>query len=52
MRHPSDRLPESTGPAADEVLVGVEWAPINMNDLYVIQGAFSGSTFASQYPRQ
>src|SRR6201993_775249 len=33
-------LPEPSGPAAGEVLVGVEYAPINMNDLYVIQGAF------------
>ena len=28
--------PEPTGPAAGEVLVGVEYAPVNMNDLYVI----------------
>ncbi len=34
-------VPEPTGPAAGEVLVGVAYAPINMNDLYVIQGAFS-----------
>ena len=27
-------------PAAGEVLVGVEYAPVNMNVLYVIQGAF------------
>ena len=33
-------VPEPLGPAAGEVLVGVEYAPINMNDLYVIQGAF------------
>src|SRR5712675_1812146 len=33
-------VPEPPGPAAGEVLVGVEYAPINMNDLYVIQGAF------------
>src|SRR5580704_16656623 len=32
--------PEPPGPAAGEVLVGVEYVPINMNDLYVIQGAF------------
>ena len=32
--------PEPTGPTASEVLVGVEYAPVNMNDLYVIQGAF------------
>ena len=32
--------PEPTGPTASEVSVGVEYAPINMNDLYVIQGAF------------
>src|ERR1700761_3387911 len=32
--------PEPTEPAAGEVLVGVEYAPVNMNDLYVIQGAF------------
>jgi len=36
---------EPSGPAAGEVLVGVEYAPINMNDLYVIQGA---STVAAQ----
>jgi NADPH:quinone reductase-like Zn-dependent oxidoreductase len=33
-------LPEPKGTAAGEVLVGVEYAPINMNDLYLIQGAF------------
>src|SRR5258705_2557883 len=33
-------VPEPPGPAAGEVLVGVEYAPINMNDLYVIEGAF------------
>src|ERR1700761_4668958 len=33
-------VPEPSGPAAGEVLVGVEYAPINMNDLYLIQGAF------------
>jgi NADPH:quinone reductase-like Zn-dependent oxidoreductase len=33
-------VPEPTGPAAGEVLVSVEYAPVNMNDLYVIQGAF------------
>jgi NADPH:quinone reductase-like Zn-dependent oxidoreductase len=32
--------PEPLGPAAGEVLVGVEYAPVNMNDLYLIQGAF------------
>ncbi len=32
-------VPEPTGPAAGEVVVGVEYAPINMNDLYLIQGA-------------
>jgi NADPH:quinone reductase-like Zn-dependent oxidoreductase len=33
-------LPEPPAPAAGEVLVGVEYAPINMNDLYLIQGVF------------
>ena len=33
-------VPEPLGPSAGEVLIGVEYAPINMNDLYVIQGAF------------
>ena len=33
-------MPEPTRPAEGEVLVGVEYAPVNMNDLYVIQGAF------------
>jgi NADPH:quinone reductase-like Zn-dependent oxidoreductase len=33
-------VPEPSGPAAGEVLVGVEYAPINMNDLYLIQGAY------------
>jgi NADPH:quinone reductase-like Zn-dependent oxidoreductase len=33
-------VPEPTGRAAGQVLVGVEYAPINMNDLYLIQGAF------------
>jgi NADPH:quinone reductase-like Zn-dependent oxidoreductase len=31
---------EPAAPAAGEVLVGVEYAPVNMNDLYVTQGAF------------
>ena len=31
-------LPEPPAPAAGEVLIGVEHAPINMNDLYLIQG--------------
>lgn len=33
-------LPEPSAPAADEVLVDVEFAPINMNDLYLIEGVF------------
>jgi NADPH:quinone reductase-like Zn-dependent oxidoreductase len=33
-------LPEPSGPVPGQVLVGVEYAPINMNDLYVIEGAF------------
>jgi Alcohol dehydrogenase GroES-like domain len=33
-------LSDPPGPAAGEVLVGVEYAPINMNDLYLIQGIF------------
>jgi NADPH:quinone reductase-like Zn-dependent oxidoreductase len=33
-------LPEPSAPAAGEVLVGVEFAPINMNDLYLIEGVF------------
>jgi NADPH:quinone reductase-like Zn-dependent oxidoreductase len=33
-------LPEPLAPAAGEVLVGVEYAPINMNDLHLIQSAF------------
>ena len=33
-------VPEPARPAAGEVLVGVEYAPINMNDLYLIQGMF------------
>jgi NADPH:quinone reductase-like Zn-dependent oxidoreductase len=33
-------VPEPSGPAAGEVLVGVKYAPINMNDLHLIQGAF------------
>jgi NADPH:quinone reductase-like Zn-dependent oxidoreductase len=33
-------VPEPPGPAAGEALVGVEYAPVNMNDLYLIQGAF------------
>jgi NADPH:quinone reductase-like Zn-dependent oxidoreductase len=33
-------VPEPAGPAAGEVLVGVEYAPVNMNDLYLIQGVF------------
>jgi NADPH:quinone reductase-like Zn-dependent oxidoreductase len=31
---------EPAAPRASEVLVGVEYAPVNMNDLYVIQGVF------------
>ncbi len=33
-------LPEPPAPAAGEVLIGVEHAPINMNDLYLIQGVY------------
>ena len=33
-------VPEPSRPAAGEVLVGVEYAPINMNDLYLTQAAF------------
>jgi NADPH:quinone reductase-like Zn-dependent oxidoreductase len=33
-------VPEPKATAAGEVLVGVEYAPINMNDLYLIQGGF------------
>jgi NADPH:quinone reductase-like Zn-dependent oxidoreductase len=33
-------VPEPSGPAAGEVLVGVEYAPVNMNDLSLIRGAF------------
>src|SRR2546430_12754981 len=33
-------IPEPPPPAAGEVLIGVEHAPINMNDLYLIQGTF------------
>jgi NADPH:quinone reductase-like Zn-dependent oxidoreductase len=32
---------EPAAPAAGEVLVGVEYAPVNMNDLYLIQGAYA-----------
>jgi NAD(P)-dependent dehydrogenase (short-subunit alcohol dehydrogenase family) len=34
------KIPEPPPPAAGEVLIGVEHAPINMNDLSLIQGAF------------
>ena len=33
-------LPEPPAPAAGEVLIGVEHAPIDMNDLYLIQGVY------------
>src|SRR5947207_12154122 len=33
-------LPEPPAPTADQVLIGVEHAPINMNDLYLIQGVY------------
>src|SRR5712664_1552153 len=33
-------IPEPPAPAAGEVLIGVEHAPINMNDLYLIQGVY------------
>src|SRR5205807_4072717 len=33
-------LPEPPAPTASQVLIGVEYAPINMNDLYLIQGVF------------
>src|SRR5246127_1138032 len=33
-------LPEPPAPAIGEVLIGVEHAPINMNDLYLIQAAY------------
>jgi NADPH:quinone reductase-like Zn-dependent oxidoreductase len=31
---------EPPAPAAGEALVGVDYAPVNMNDLYLIQGAY------------
>jgi NADPH:quinone reductase-like Zn-dependent oxidoreductase len=33
-------LPEPGAPKADEVLVQVEVAPINFNDLYIFRGTF------------
>ena len=33
-------LPEPGAPKADEVLVQVELAPINFNDLYIFRGTF------------
>jgi NADPH:quinone reductase-like Zn-dependent oxidoreductase len=36
-------VPEPSGPAPGEVLVGVEYAPINMNDLHVIQEGRTGN---------
>src|SRR5258705_9751202 len=33
-------LPEPPAPTAGQVLIGVEHAPINMNDLYLIQGVY------------
>ena len=33
-------LPEPPPPASGEVLIGVEHAPIDMNDLSLVQGAF------------
>jgi NADPH:quinone reductase-like Zn-dependent oxidoreductase len=33
-------LPEPPAPAAGPVLIGVKHAPINMNDLYLIQGVY------------
>ena len=33
-------LPEPPASAAGQVLIGVEHAPINMNDLYLIQGVY------------
>src|SRR6266478_2729063 len=33
-------LPEPAAPSAGQVLIGVEHAPINMNDLYLIQGVY------------
>src|SRR2546423_13046319 len=33
-------LPDPPAPAAGQVLIGVEYAPINMNDLYLIQGVY------------
>src|SRR5438552_980907 len=33
-------LPDPPAPGAGQVLIGVEYAPINMNDLYLIQGVY------------
>src|SRR5882724_11408421 len=33
-------LPEPPAPGSGQVLIGVEHAPINMNDLYLIEGAY------------
>jgi hypothetical protein len=41
---------EPAGPARGEVLVGAEYAPVNMNDLYVIRGALP--VRPSQFRRQ
>jgi NADPH:quinone reductase-like Zn-dependent oxidoreductase len=45
-------VPEPLGPAAGEVLVGVEYAPFNMNDPIPDSGRISSSTFAVQRRRQ
>ena len=37
-------LPEPPAPTADQVLIGVEHAPINMNDVYLIQGVYRVSS--------
>ena len=45
-------LPEPRAPAGGEVLIGVEHAPISMNDLYLIQGVYPGSAFTAERRRK
>jgi len=45
-------VPEPSGPAAGEVLIGVEYAPVNYERPIRDSGRISGSTFAAQHRRQ
>ena len=45
-------IPEPDAPGSNQVLIGVEFSPINANDLLVAQGIYSSPPLASRRHRQ